>query len=404
MLRRDRRDGRSSGSTLLDVSLSRRRGGSTGPAARSSCAVAAGSFGCGDRRRRPSQVGARSVGTLCLDLRARADLLGRSCGLLDLDGVAEYLPAASLGRRVDSNEDGLATWARSGRSSTLGWVALAACSALVRTAGGTSPGRATLAGRGRASSQRRGARAPRSTRSPTAAAASAAMTGSSSSSAAALPGDTVRARVTKVKRGFAEGVVDASSSRPSALARRRAVPALSGSAAAAASRTSPTSVQLAEKARQVRDALVAHRAASPSRRSSRSCRPRRSSATATSSSTRSRQAEDGLDARLPSRRPLGRGASGSRSAWLTTDLGNAIRLAVRDWAREERLEAYDQATGRGLPPPPRRPRGAEHRAGARRARDRARRALRGGLLRRRAATVPGGALDPLGDQRHARRA
>ena len=28
--------------------------------------------------------------------------------------------------------------------------------------------------------------------------------------------------------------------------------------------------------------------------------------------------------------------------WLTTDLGNAIRDAVRDWAREERLEAYSQ--------------------------------------------------------------
>src|SRR3954469_9777703 len=29
--------------------------------------------------------------------------------------------------------------------------------------------------------------------------------------------------------------------------------------------------------------------------------------------------------------------------WLTTDLGNAIRNAVREWAREERLDAYDQA-------------------------------------------------------------
>jgi len=29
--------------------------------------------------------------------------------------------------------------------------------------------------------------------------------------------------------------------------------------------------------------------------------------------------------------------------WLTTDLGNAIRNRLRDWAREERLEAYDQA-------------------------------------------------------------
>jgi 23S rRNA (uracil1939-C5)-methyltransferase len=33
--------------------------------------------------------------------------------------------------------------------------------------------------------------------------------------------------------------------------------------------------------------------------------------------------------------------------WLTTDLGNALRNAVADWAREERLDAYDQATGRG---------------------------------------------------------
>src|SRR5918999_1277642 len=33
--------------------------------------------------------------------------------------------------------------------------------------------------------------------------------------------------------------------------------------------------------------------------------------------------------------------------WLTTDLGNAIRNAVRAWAREERLEAYDQAEGTG---------------------------------------------------------
>src|SRR5207249_6981575 len=29
--------------------------------------------------------------------------------------------------------------------------------------------------------------------------------------------------------------------------------------------------------------------------------------------------------------------------WLTTELGNAIREAVRDWAREEGLVAYDQA-------------------------------------------------------------
>ena len=33
--------------------------------------------------------------------------------------------------------------------------------------------------------------------------------------------------------------------------------------------------------------------------------------------------------------------------WLTTDLGNAIRSAVRDWARAERLEPYDQAEHTG---------------------------------------------------------
>jgi 23S rRNA (uracil1939-C5)-methyltransferase len=33
--------------------------------------------------------------------------------------------------------------------------------------------------------------------------------------------------------------------------------------------------------------------------------------------------------------------------WLTTELGNAIRDTVRDWAREERLEPYDQETQTG---------------------------------------------------------
>jgi 23S rRNA (uracil1939-C5)-methyltransferase len=33
--------------------------------------------------------------------------------------------------------------------------------------------------------------------------------------------------------------------------------------------------------------------------------------------------------------------------WLTTDLGNAIRATVRDWAREERLQPYDQETHAG---------------------------------------------------------
>src|SRR5918992_778843 len=34
--------------------------------------------------------------------------------------------------------------------------------------------------------------------------------------------------------------------------------------------------------------------------------------------------------------------------WLTTDLGNAIRNTVREWAQEEKLEAYDQAEQRSI--------------------------------------------------------
>ena len=79
---------------------------------------------------------------------------------------------------------------------------------------------------------------------------------------------------------------------------------------------------------------------------------------------------------------------GIERCWLTTDLGNAIRNAMRDWAREERLEAYDQAAGHGLPPPPRRPRGREHGRGARPARDPRARALRPRAADRGADAVP----------------
>jgi 23S rRNA (uracil1939-C5)-methyltransferase len=38
---------------------------------------------------------------------------------------------------------------------------------------------------------------------------------------------------------------------------------------------------------------------------------------------------------------------GIEECLLTTDVGNAVRLAVREWAREERLGPYDQSTGEG---------------------------------------------------------
>ena len=86
---------------------------------------------------------------------------------------------------------------------------------------------------------------------------------------------------------------------------------------------------------------------------------------------------------------------------LTTDIGNAVRDAVQAWAREEKLEAYDQATQSGY---------LRHLV-VREGRNTGQllvqlvtapgRAVRRGLFRRGAAPLPGGALDPLGRQRHA---
>ena len=91
--------------------------------------------------------------------------------------------------------------------------------------------------------------------------------------------------------------------------------------------------------------------------------------------------------------------------WLTSDLGNAIRNRMREWAREERLEAYDQAAEKptGLPSPPRRPRGPQHRAGAGAAGHPQARAVRPRAADRGADGVRAGALDPLVGQRHAGR-
>ena len=76
-----------------------------------------------------SQVGAL-VGTL-LWIFVLEPICWVVLGLLDLDGVAEYLPAASLGGAVDSTND-TQTWARS-VSVALGWTILASVLALLRT-------------------------------------------------------------------------------------------------------------------------------------------------------------------------------------------------------------------------------------------------------------------------------
>ena len=88
--------------------------------------------------------------------------------------------------------------------------------------------------------------------------------------------------------------------------------------------------------------------------------------------------------------------------WLTTDLGNAD---PRDGARVGAgggSARFDQGAHPATSAP-RRPRRAEHRSGARSARHRTRRPPGCGPARRRAAAASGGALDPLGGERLARR-
>jgi 23S rRNA (uracil1939-C5)-methyltransferase len=158
-----------------------------------------------------------------------------------------------------------------------------------------------------------------------------------------VPGDAVRARVTKVKRGFAEGVVTEvvrpSESRVDAPCRHFGV------CGGCRFQDLAYDVQVAEKERQVRDALV---------RIGRFPDPPLEPIVPAASQYGYRNkleysftaSEDGVDLGF---HRAGRWDEviGIEECLLTTGAGNAIRLAVRDWAREERLEPYDQATGRG---------------------------------------------------------
>ncbi len=158
-----------------------------------------------------------------------------------------------------------------------------------------------------------------------------------------LPGDLVLARVTKVKRGFAEGVLSAlvepAPSRVEAPCRHFGV------CGGCRFQNLAYEVQLAEKERQVRDALV--RIGRFSDPPLEPIVPARSQYGYRNKLEYSFTAgEDGIDLGF---HRAGRWDEviGIEECLLTTDLGNAIRLAVRDWAREERLEAYDQESGRG---------------------------------------------------------
>src|SRR5918996_4226753 len=158
-----------------------------------------------------------------------------------------------------------------------------------------------------------------------------------------LPGDTVRARVTKVKRGFAEAlateVVAPSAQRVDAPCAH--YPACGG----CRFQDLAYEAQAAAKEAQVRDALV--------RIGGISEPPLEPIVPAEDQFFYRNKLEDSFT-QTPSGPALGFHKAGRwdevlevERCWLTTDLGNAIRNAVRDWAREEGLVAYDQSEHTG---------------------------------------------------------
>jgi 23S rRNA (uracil1939-C5)-methyltransferase len=158
-----------------------------------------------------------------------------------------------------------------------------------------------------------------------------------------LPGDTVRARVTKVKRSHAEAiaveVVEPSAERVDAPCAH--YPACGG----CRFQDLAYDAQIGAKQEQVREAL---------RRIGGIAEPPVEPILPAESQFFYRNKLEYSFTATPEGPALGFHRAGRwdevleiEKCWLTTDLGNAIRGAVRDWAREERLEAYDQAEHSG---------------------------------------------------------
>jgi 23S rRNA (uracil1939-C5)-methyltransferase len=158
-----------------------------------------------------------------------------------------------------------------------------------------------------------------------------------------LPGDTVRARVTKVKRSHAEAlavdIVEPSDKRVEAPCAH--YPACGG----CRFQDLAYDAQLEAKQDQVGDAL---------RRIGGIAEPPLESIVPAESQFFYRNKLEYSFTATPAGPALGFHRAGRwdevldvEKCWLTTDLGNAIRNAVRDWARAERLEAYDQAEHTG---------------------------------------------------------
>ncbi|HEU5212704.1 MAG TPA: 23S rRNA (uracil(1939)-C(5))-methyltransferase RlmD [Gaiellaceae bacterium] len=158
-----------------------------------------------------------------------------------------------------------------------------------------------------------------------------------------LPGDLVRARVTKVKRNHAEATaVDVLEPGPARVDAPCAhYPACGG----CRFQDFAYAAQLDAKEAQVRDALtrIAGIAEPPLEPIVPAESPFFYRNKMEYSFTRS---EDGPVSGL---HRAGRWDEvlDIDQCWLTTDLGNGLRETVDAWAREERLEAYDQANGTG---------------------------------------------------------
>ena len=162
---------------------------------------------------------------------------------------------------------------------------------------------------------------------------------------AGLPGDTVRARVTKVQRRHAEAITTEVLEAGPQRVRRHA--RTTRPAAAAGSRISPTTRSSPPSRRGSRTRSAGSRASS-TRRSSRSSRPRSSSATATRWSTPSRPGPTAARRSSACIAPAA-GTRCSRSTSATSRPSSATGSGTRsrDWAHEERLPAYDQANHKG---------------------------------------------------------
>ncbi len=163
-----------------------------------------------------------------------------------------------------------------------------------------------------------------------------------------LPGDRVRARVTKVKRGFAEAlateVLEPSPQRVEAPCAH--YPACGG----CRFQDLDYAVQVAAKEAQVRDALVRIGGFAINEEGGPPLEP----IVPAVDPFFYRNKMEYSFTQTPSGPALGFHKAGRwdevleiEKCWLTTDLGNAIRNAVRDWAREEGLVAYDQEEQKG---------------------------------------------------------